>query len=97
MLIKGSIPRVHVGEIAVTLAAAPILFRGVSTSPVLLRGYLDSLERCAAANDCRYCQRELEQAHRALAGRSCPHCGREPFRQFCQRMGPCVGKDLEQL
>lgn len=90
MRTKGSPPRV--GDVARILAGAPVLFRGVSTSPVLLRGYLDDLARCAAANDCTYCRRALEAAERALPGRSCSHCGGAPFRRLCQGVAPCDGR-----
>jgi hypothetical protein len=89
MIRKGSPPRV--GDIGRALGALPhaILFRGVSTSRVLLLGYLDSLEACVRANGCALCQLELTAALRDLACLSCVDCGREPFRRLCRDVAPC--------
>ena len=86
MLTRGSGARV--GDVARVLARAPV--RRPKPAPVLLRGYLESAERCAAANDCPYCRRELERVARVGSAPSCPHCGAAPFRRFCQDVGPCA-------
>lgn len=61
MIAKGAPSRV--GDLGRSLAAAtrPIVVRGVSTSPVLLRSYFDTLEECATVNRCAMCRRELER------------------------------------
>lgn len=79
-----------VGNLARLLAAAPIQWRApkpAPESPVLLPGYLDTVEACARANACRWCLREL--AARAARTR-CAECGREPFRRWCRKGGPCL-------
>jgi ribosomal protein L37AE/L43A len=88
MRVKG-LP-VRIGDHARAFAAChPVIVQGVSTSPVLLRQYLETLEQCMAANDCPVCRRERARLVAAL-GTTCPECGRERFRRFCQAVGPCA-------
>ena len=88
MRVKG-LP-VRIGDYARAFAAChPVKVQGVSTSPVLLRGYLETLEQCVAANQCGVCRRELARLVAAM-GSTCPECGRERFRRFCQTVGPCT-------
>ena len=81
---------VRVGDLARSFAAChPVMRSGVSTSPVLLRGYLETAEQCARANDCVFCRRELARMVAAM-GTTCAACGRERFRQQCRDLGPCA-------
>jgi hypothetical protein len=87
MRVKG-IP-VRIGDIARSFAAChPVTINGVSTSPVLLRGYLETAEQCVRVNGCMLCRRELERLAAAM-GTTCAACGRERFRQLCREVGPC--------
>ncbi len=87
MRVKG-IP-VRLGDIARAFAAChPVRVAGVSTSPVLLRGYLETAEQCVRANDCAVCRRELERLA-AVMGTTCSECGAARFRRLCREVGPC--------
>jgi hypothetical protein len=74
VIARGTPPRV--GDLARALAATsrPVVVRGVSTSPVLLRSYFATLSECATVNDCALCRRELEKLSRDLdSARSTRH------------------------
>jgi DNA-directed RNA polymerase subunit RPC12/RpoP len=87
MRVKG-LP-VRIGDLARAFAAChPVTVNGVSTSPVLLRGYLENLEHCVGANDCAFCRRELERLAAAM-GTTCAECGAARFRRLCRDVGPC--------
>jgi hypothetical protein len=80
---------VRIGDLARAFAAChPVLVNDVSTSPVLLRGYVETLEHCIGANDCALCRRELERLVAAM-GTTCAECGAARFRRLCQAVGPC--------
>lgn len=88
MRVKG-IP-VRVGDLARAFAACqhPVMVNSVSTSPVLLRGYLETAEQCVRANDCALCRRELERLAAAMST-TCAECGAACFRRLCREVGPC--------
>lgn len=86
MRVKG-LP-VRIGDHARAFAAChPVMVEGVSTSPVLLREYLDTLEQCMGANHCAVCRRALARLVAAMST-TCPECGRERWRRRCVA-GPC--------
>lgn len=84
MLTKGAPPRI--GDVGRTFAGVSLRFRAARPSRVLRVGYLDSLEACVRATDCRWCATVLELL---ACDRSCPECGAAPFRRRCRDIAPC--------
>ena len=76
MLAKGSPPRV--GDVARAFAGAPVVLPFRRIRSPLQPGYLESVERCAAANDCPWCQLILSRTPRATSWIACGPWGPNP-------------------